>query len=47
MKGSMNMSQSRDVSILSFSYSLEKNLGLGGGVTNFRNQARTCTDLCL
>ena len=32
-----------NVSILSVSYSLEKNSGPGGGVTNFREQARTCT----
>jgi len=31
------------VSNLSASYSLERNSGSGGGVTNFRDQARTCT----
>jgi len=31
------------VSILSTSYSLEKNQGSGGGVTNTRGHARTCT----
>jgi len=35
------------VSILSASYSLEKNSGLEGGVTNFRDQTRTCTELVL
>ena len=33
------------VIILSALYSLEKNLGSGGGVTNFRDQTRTCTGL--
>ena len=33
------------ISIWSASYSLEKNLGSGEGVTNFRNRARTCTEL--
>jgi len=33
------------VSILSVSYSSEKNTGSGGGVTSFRDQARTCTGL--
>jgi len=31
------------VSIWSASYSLEKIQGSGGGVTNFRDQAQTCT----
>jgi len=31
------------VSILSASYSLEKNSGSGKDVTNFKNRARTCT----
>jgi len=31
------------VSILSGSYLLEKNLGSGVGVKDFRDQARTCT----
>jgi len=30
------------VSILSVSYSLEKNSGSGGDVTNFKNQGWTC-----
>ena len=33
------------VSIWSASYSLKKNSGLGGGVTSFRDQVRTCTRL--
>jgi len=33
------------VSILSASYSLEKNSDSGGGVTNFRDQAQICTGL--
>ena len=33
------------VSIMNASYSLEKNSGSGGGVTNFRGQAQTCTGL--
>jgi len=33
------------VTILSVSYSLEKNSYLGGGVTKFRDQTRTCTKL--
>ena len=33
------------VSIWSVSYSLEKNSGSGGDVTNFINQARTCIDI--
>ena len=32
------------VSILSASYSLEKNSCSGGGVTSFTDQARICTD---
>ena len=35
------------VSIWSVSYSLEKNQGSGGGVTSFRNQARTVHVLCM
>jgi len=35
------------VSILSASYSLEKNTGKGEGVKNFKNQTRTCTELVL
>ena len=33
------------VSILSASYSLEKNSGSGGGITSLINQARTCTSI--
>ena len=33
------------VSFLSVSYSLKKNSGSGGGVTNLKDQARTCTEL--
>ena len=33
------------VSILSVTYSLEKNLRSDRGVTNFRDQAQTCTRL--
>ena len=33
------------VSILSASYSLEKNSESGGRVTNFRDEVRTCTRL--
>ena len=40
----MNMSKVEIVSIWSASYLLEKNSGLGGSVTSFTNQARTCTD---
>ena len=39
------MMDAHDVSIWSASYSLEKNLGSGGGVTSFTNQVRTCTDI--
>jgi len=34
-----------NVSILSTSYSLKKNSGSSGAVTNFRDQARTCIGL--
>ena len=37
--------QVKYVSIWSDSYSLEKNSSSGGGVTNFRDQARTCTSI--
>ena len=33
------------VSTWSASYSLEKNSVSGGGITNFTNQARICTDI--